>query len=298
MIFHKPVLLEECITGLNIKSSGIYVDATFGGGGHSKSIIKKIQKGKVYAFDQDQDANINTPTSNCFKLINSNFRYLKQFLKLEGVEKIDGLLADLGVSSFQIDQAERGFSIRNKAELDMRMNQNSLLTALNIINDYSENDLADIFYRYGDLTNSRNIASEIVKVRSEKKIITTTDLIETVSHLTIYKKRNQFLARIFQAIRIEVNDEISALKEMLDSAVDMLNQHGRIVVISYHSLEDRIVKNLFKRGNTSGVLNKDLYGNVDRSLRQINKNVIRPTEKEIILNKRSRSAKLRIAEKI
>tara|TARA_B100000902_G_scaffold291578_1_gene277936 strand:+ start:6679 stop:7575 length:897 start_codon:yes stop_codon:yes gene_type:complete len=298
MIFHKPVLLEECITGLNIKSSGIYVDATFGGGGHSKSIIKKIQKGKVYAFDQDQDANINTPTSNCFKLINSNFRYLKQFLKLEGVEKIDGLLADLGVSSFQIDQAERGFSIRNKAELDMRMNQNSLLTALNIINDYSENDLADIFYRYGDLTNSRNIASEIVKVRSEKKIITTTDLIETVSHLTIYKKRNQFLARIFQAIRIEVNDEISALKEMLDSAVEMLNKHGRIVVISYHSLEDRIVKNLFKRGNTSGVLNKDLYGNVDRSLRQINKNVIRPTEKEIILNKRSRSAKLRIAEKI
>jgi 16S rRNA (cytosine1402-N4)-methyltransferase len=297
MGYHSPVLLNECIEGLNIKPTGIYVDVTFGGGGHSKEIMKHLDGGKLFAFDQDTDAYENNLQQDGFKLIDANFRYLRNFLRMEGVKKVDGILADLGVSSHQFDVAERGFSTRFEGELDMRMNPKSDLSAKEIVNDYSEENLANVLYKYGELKNSRRIAKEIVSARQVEKINTTTELIVVVAKIVPEKYRNQFLARIFQAIRIEVNDEIVALEEMLLSAVDMLNPGGRLVVLSYHSLEDRLVKNLMKKGNLEGNAEKDFFGNPIKDLKEINRKVIVATADEIKQNSRARSATLRIAEK-
>mgnify|MGYP001563673306 FL=1 len=297
MGYHSPVLLNECIEGLNIKPTGIYVDVTFGGGGHSKEIMKHLDGGKLFAFDQDADAYENNLRQDGFKLIDANFRYLRNFLRMEGVKKVDGILADLGVSSHQFDVAERGFSTRFEGELDMRMNPKSDLSAKEIVNDYSEENLANVLYKYGELKNSRRIAKEIVSARQVERINTTTKLIVVVAKIVPEKYRNQFLARIFQAIRIEVNDEIVALEEMLLSAVDMLNPGGRLVVLSYHSLEDRLVKNLMKKGNLEGNAEKDFFGNPIKDLKEINRKVIVATADEIKQNSRARSAKLRIAEK-
>ena len=255
-MFHNPVLLNKCIDGLNIKPNGIYVDVTFGGGGHSALILNKLDKGKLFAFDQDKSTNNNAFNDKRFKLINANFRYIKKFLKMEGVIKIDGLLADLGVSSHQFDVAQRGFSIKLNGDLDMRMNTDSNFSAKEVVNEYSEEDLANIFYKHSDLKNSRKIASKIVISRKKNSINTTKDLISIISPLVFKKNKNKFLARVFQAIRIEVNDEIKALKEMLLSTVDLLGFQGRLVVISYHSIEDRLVKNLIKKGNFKGDLKK------------------------------------------
>ena len=296
-MFHNPVLLNKCIDGLNIKPNGIYVDVTFGGGGHSALILKKLDKGKLFAFDQDKSTNNNAFNDKRFKLINANFRYIKKFLKMEGVIKIDGLLADLGVSSHQFDVAQRGFSIKLNGDLDMRMNTDSNFSAKEVVNEYSEEDLANIFYKHSDLKNSRKIASKIVVSRKKNSINTTKDLISIISPLVFKKNKNKFLARVFQAIRIEVNDEIKALKEMLLSTVDLLGFQGRLVVISYHSIEDRLVKNLIKKGNFKGDLKKDFFGNPIKSLKEINNKVIVASQQEIEDNPRSRSGKLRIAEK-
>ena len=298
MTYHSPVLLEKSIEGLNINPEGIYVDATFGGGGHSKEILKFLNNGKLYAFDQDFTTIQNKINHKSFKLINSNFRDIKKFLRIEGVFKIDGLLADLGVSSYQLDNPHRGFSTRFDGELDMRMNTNSKLSAKYIINNYSEEKLANIFYQYGDLTNARKISNKIVINRSKLKINTTTELKNIISEIIPKNKSIQYFARIFQAIRIEVNDELNALKEMLDSCIDILNLNGRLVVLSYHSLEDRIVKNFIKKGNTEGVIKKDFYGNTKYFFEAVNRKVITASEGEIKINNRSRSVKLRIAEKI
>jgi|TARA_B110000881_G_C18571451_1_gene515834 16S rRNA (cytosine1402-N4)-methyltransferase len=297
MEYHNPVLLHECIKGLNIKPTGIYVDVTFGGGGHSKLILKNLNGGTLYAFDQDKNAHKNALPEDAFKLINANFRHLKNFLRMEGVRKIDGLLADLGVSSHQFDVAERGFSIRFDGELDMRMNTNSSLSAKQVVNEYGQEELANVLFKYGELRNSRAIAREIINARDIETIVTTNQLIEVVEKMVPEKKRNQFLARIFQAIRIEVNDEIKALEEMLLDAVDMLNEGGRLVVLSYHSLEDRMVKNLMKKGNIEGNLEKDFFGNPVKDLKEVNRKVIVATEEQIVENTRARSARLRIAEK-
>ena len=297
MEYHNPVLLNECIEGLNIKPTGIYVDVTFGGGGHSKLILKNLIGGKLYAFDQDKNAQENALPEDGFKLINANFRHLKNFLRMEGVRKIDGLLADLGVSSHQFDIAERGFSIRFNGELDMRMNTSSPLSAKQVVNEYVQQDLANILFKYGELRNSRAIAREIVTAREIETIVTTNQLIDVVGHMVPEKNRNQFLARVFQAIRIEVNDEMKALEEMLLDAVDMLNEGGRLVVMSYHSLEDRMVKNLMKKGNIEGVLEKDFFGNPIKDLKEVTRKVIVASKEQITENNRARSAKLRIAEK-
>ena len=296
-MFHNPVLLNKSIAGLNIKPNGIYVDVTFGGGGHSALILKKLDKGKLFAFDQDKSTNNNAFNDKRFKLFNANFRYIKKFLKMEGVIKIDGLLADLGVSSHQFDVAQRGFSIKLNGDLDMRMNTDSNFSAKEVVNEYSEEDLANIFYKHSDLKNSRKIASKIVISRKKNSINTTKDLISIISPLVFKKNKNKFLARVFQAIRIEVNDEIKALKEMLLSTVDLLGFQGRLVVISYHSIEDRLVKNLIKKGNFKGDLKKDFFGNPIKSLKEINNKVIVASQKEIQDNPRSSSGKLRIAEK-
>ena len=297
MEYHNPVLLHECIKGLNIKPTGIYVDVTFGGGGHSKLILKNLNGGTLYAFDQDKNAHKNDLPEDAFKLINANFRHIKNFLRMEGVRKIDGLLADLGVSSHQFDVAERGFSIRFDGELDMRMNTNSSLSAKQVVNEYGQEELANVLFMYGELRNSRAIAREIINARDIETIVTTNQLIEVVEKMVPEKKRNQFLARIFQAIRIEVNDEIKALEEMLLDAVDMLNEGGRLVVLSYHSLEDRMVKNLMKKGNIEGNLEKDFFGNPLKDLKEVNRKVIVAPEEQIVENNRARSARLRIAEK-
>jgi 16S rRNA (cytosine1402-N4)-methyltransferase len=297
MEYHNPVLLNECIEGLNIKPTGVYVDVTFGGGGHSKLILKNLNGGKLFAFDQDENANKNAFLEDDFKLINTNFRHLRNFLRMEGVCKIDGLLADLGVSSHQFDVAERGFSIRFDGELDMRMNTNSSFSAKEVVNEYTQQDLANVLYKYGELRNSRAIARAIVESSKQEAIITTNQLIDVVGHMVPEKNRNQFLARIFQAIRIEVNDEMKALEEMLLDAVDMLNEGGRLVVLSYHSLEDRMVKNLMKKGKFEGELEKDFFGNPIKDLTEITRKVIVASKQQIEENTRARSAKLRIAEK-
>ena len=298
MNYHNPVLLNESVNGLSIKPEGIYVDVTFGGGGHSKLILSRLKSGKLFAFDQDESAKVNNIEKSAFTLINANFRHIKNFLKMHGVLKIDGLLADLGVSSHQFDVADRGFSIRFEGKLDMRMDTNSSLSAKDIVNDYSEMELANIFYKYGELRNSKLIANRIVDSRQIASIKTTADLIDVIGDLSLDKFRNKFLARVFQALRIEVNDEITALKEMLLSATELLNPTGRLVVISYHSLEDRLVKNLIKKGNFSGRVEKDFFGNSKRNFKEINSKVIVASSAEIKLNSRARSAKLRIAEKI
>jgi len=298
MRYHDAVLLNESVNGLNINPDGIYVDVTFGGGGHSKEILQHLKGGKLFAFDQDTNTNGNIIKKENFKLLNTNFRNIKNFLRIEGVRELDGLLADLGVSSHQFDVGERGFSTRFAGPLDMRMNLNAELDAKQIINNYSEDRLYNIFFKFGELRESRKIAKTIIIARRQGQINSTDQLINCIQHLTIGRKRNQFFSRVFQAIRIEVNDEIEALKEMLSSTTDLLKTGGRLSVISYHSLEDRLVKNLVKKGNLEGDLQKDFYGNPIKSYKEISKKVIVPSEKEIKNNPRARSAKLRIAEKI
>ena len=298
MIYHSPVLLQECIEGLNINPEGIYVDVTFGGGGHSKEILNHLTTGKLYSFDRDADVLENLIEDNNFKLIQTNYKNIKRFLRLEGVKKVDGVLADLGVSSHQFDVPERGFSFRFDADLDMRMNVSSELTAKTVLNDYSEEDLSNVFFNYGEIRQSRRVANLIVKHRQEQEIKTTSDLVSILDGLVPEKRRNQFLSQVFQSIRIEVNDEIESLKIMLEDSVSLLNEGGRFVVMSYHSLEDRLVKNLFKRGGFSGEVEKDFFGNILKDLKEINRKVIVSSLTEQKENNRSRSVKLRIAEKV
>ena len=297
MTYHKAVLLTECIEGLNIKPNGIYVDVTFGGGGHSREILKHLVDGKLLAFDRDDDVLENIPNDKKFKLIQTNYKNIKRFLRLEGITKVDGILADLGVSSHQFDVAERGFSFRFEAELDMRMNTSASLSARKVVNEYSEEDLVNLFFKYGEIRISRKVAELIVLAREKKEIVTTTDLLEILDGVVPEKKKNQFLSQVFQSIRIEVNQEIESLKQMLIDGVDLLNVGGRFVVLSYHSLEDRLVKNIFKRGSLSGEIKKDFFGNISKEMKEVNRKVIVASEKEQKENNRSRSAKLRIAEK-
>jgi 16S rRNA (cytosine1402-N4)-methyltransferase len=297
-LFHKPVLLEESVAGLDIKPDGIYVDATFGGGGHSREILKNIKKGWLIAFDQDQDARQNKIDDERFILINHNFRYIKNFLKFHNITHVDGILADLGLSSHHIDQTERGFTFKADSDLDMRMNRNKKLTAADIINTYTQDKIADILYKYGEIKNAGKIAEIIVKTRTEKKIKTSHDLTAILQKYVPGKQTNKFFAKVFQALRIEVNDEINSLKEFLEHGYNLLSAKGRMVIISYHSLEDRIVKNFFRTGNFEGEIRADIYGHTNEIFRQVNKKVIVPDEKEIQENNRARSAKLRIAEKV
>ena len=304
--YHIPVLLNESIDGLNIQPGGIYVDVTMGGGGHSHEILKRLDAdAHLYSFDQDADAEANLKQNHGDDLLNderftfvrSNFRYLKNWMRYHGVEQIDGLLADLGVSSHHFDDESRGFSFRFESPLDMRMNKRSSKTAADIVNNYAEEALADIFYLYGELKNSRKIASLLVKARQEKKIETTGDFIAVVEPLFKREREKKDLAKLFQALRIEVNGEMSALKELLTSVVDILKPGGRLSVITYHSLEDRIVKNIMKAGNIEGKIEQDFFGRINTPFKLINNKVIVPTNEEQEQNPRSRSAKLRIAEK-
>jgi len=298
MSYHKAVLLNECIEGLNINPTGIYVDVTFGGGGHSTEILKTLTTGKLFAFDRDSDVEVNIPKDKNFKLLKTNYKNIKRFLRAEGIKRVDGILADLGVSSHQFDVEERGFSFRFDSELDMRMNKNDALDAKNILQNYSKQELANVFYNYGELRNSRRIADKIIELRNQLEIKTTTQLINCISDMVPEKNRNQFLSQVFQALRIEVNDEIESLKQMMLDGVDILKSEGRFVVLSYHSLEDRIVKNIFKKGNLNGEIEKDFFGNILKNMNEINRKVIVASDKEIKGNSRSRSAKLRVAEKI
>lgn len=296
--YHIPVMLKESVDGMNIHPNGVYVDVTFGGGGHSREILSRLgDKGRLISFDQDEDAERNIPDDKRLTFVRSNFRYLKNFLRYHEIDKVDAILADLGVSSHHFDEGERGFSFRYNAKLDMRMNKRSNISAAEVVNKYSEEQLADIFYLYGELKNSWKIASSIVKARAEKEIITIEDFIEAIKHLFGREREKKEMAKVFQALRIEVNQEMEALKEMLFSAIEVLKRGGRLVVITYHSLEDRIVKNIVKAGNADGKIEVDFFGNVNAPLKAVNNKVIIPTDEEINKNPRSRSAKLRIAEK-
>ena len=298
--YHVPVLLNESIDGLAIKPDGIYVDVTFGGGGHSKEILSRLgKKGHLYSFDQDPDAEKNIVDDDRFTFVRSNFRYLKNWMRYYEVDHIDGLLADLGVSSHHFDDKTRGFSFRFDAPLDMRMNKRAgTTTAAEILNNYDEEQLADIFYIYGERKNARKIAATIVKTRNEKKIETTGDLMKATERLFQREREKKEVAKMFQALRIEVNHEMDALKEMLNGAKDMLCEGGRLSVITYHSLEDRIVKNMMKAGNVEGKIKQDFFGRIEAPFRLINNKVIVPSDEEQQQNPRSRSAKLRVAEKI
>jgi len=297
--YHTPVLLEESIDGLGIKPDGVYVDVTFGGGGHSKEILRLLgSKGHLYSFDQDEDAEKNIISDDRFTFVRSNFRYIRSWMRYYGVQNIDGLLADLGVSSHHFDDETRGFSFRFDAPLDMRMNKRSGLTAAEILNNYDEEQLADIFYIYGELKNARKIAAAVVKARAERPIETTGDLLQTTGKLFMREREKKEIAKLFQALRIEVNHEMEALKEMLNGAREILRPGGRLSVITYHSLEDRIVKNIMKAGNSEGKIKKDFFGRSEAPFRQISNKVIVPDKEEQQRNPRSRSAKLRIAEKI
>ena len=297
--YHVPVLLNESIDGLAIKPDGIYVDVTFGGGGHSKEILRRLgKKGHLYSFDQDPDAEKNIVNDDRFTFVRSNFRYLKNWMRYYGVEHIDGLLADLGVSSHHFDDETRGFSFRFDAPLDMRMNKRAGTTAAEILNNYDEEQLADIFYIYGELKNAKKIAATIAKTRNEKKIETTGDLMNATEKLFQREREKKEMAKMFQALRIEVNHEMDALKEMLNGAMDTLCEGGRLSVITYHSLEDRIVKNMMKAGNVEGKIKQDFFGRIEAPFRLVNNKVIVPSDEEQQQNPRSRSAKLRIAEKI
>ena len=297
--YHVPVLLQESIDGLNIKPDGIYVDVTFGGGGHSREILNRLGgNGHLYSFDQDEDAEKNILDDDRFTFVRSNFRYIHNWMRYYNVAHIDGLLADLGVSSHHFDDETRGFSFRFDAPLDMRMNNRSGVTAADILNTYSEEMLADIFYIYGELKNARKIASAIVKARSYKNIEKTGDLMQETEKLFLREREKKEIAKLFQALRIEVNHEMDALKEMLNGAKEILNEGGRLSVITYHSLEDRIVKNMMKAGNVEGRVTQDFYGRTEAPFRLISNRVITPSEEEQERNPRSRSAKLRIAEKV
>lgn len=296
--YHVPVLLDESIEGLDLKPGGVYVDVTFGGGGHSREILSRLAPdAHLYSFDQDADAeqNIGEPDDR-FTFVRSNFRYLKNWMRYYGVEHIDGLLADLGVSSHHFDDAERGFSFRFEAPLDMRMNKRAGQTAADIVNTYDEAKLADIFYIYGEMKNSRRIAAAVVKARQDKEIKTTSDFLAAVEPLFRREREKKDMAKLFQALRIEVNHEMDALKEMLASATELLAPGGRLSVITYHSLEDRIVKNFMKAGNAEGKVDQDFFGRINTPYKAVGKLII-PTDEEQERNPRSRSAKLRVAEK-
>ena len=296
--YHVPVLLQKSVDGLDIKPDGVYVDVTFGGGGHSREILSRLGKnGHLYSFDQDEDAEKNILNDSRFTFVRSNFRYLHNWMRYYGVEQIDGLLADLGVSSHHFDDETRGFSFRFDAPLDMRMNKRSGITAAEILNNYEEERLADILYIYGELKNARKIATTIIKARNEKAIETTGDLIQVTESLFQREREKKETAKLFQALRIEVNHEMEALKEMLYGAQQVLREGGRLSVITYHSLEDRIVKNIIKAGNAEGKVRQDFFGRTEAPFRQISNKVIVPNEEEQLRNPRSRSAKLRVAER-
>ncbi|MDH6359192.1 16S rRNA (cytosine(1402)-N(4))-methyltransferase RsmH [Parabacteroides sp. PF5-9] len=295
--YHIPVMLQESMTGLDINPSGVYVDVTFGGGGHSREILKCLGKdGRLFGFDQDKDAEANILQDSRFTFVRSNFRYLYHFMRYHNmVGRVDGLLADLGVSSHHFDEKERGFSFRFEGVLDMRMNSRSGKTAADIVNNYTEEKLADTFYLYGELKQSRKLAAAIVKARKEKKIVSIEDFIAIIQPFSGKDKDKKFLAQVFQALRIETNDELGALKEMLRQTLRVLVPGGRLVVITYHSLEDRLVKNFLKTGNFEGKQEQDFFGNVLSPFRLVNNKVIVPGAEEVEINPRSRSAKLRIA---
>ena len=307
--YHVPVLLKESVDGLNIQSGGVYVDVTFGGGGHSSEILSRLdEQAHLYSFDQDADAEQNVMRSEVgverrfvddsrFTFVRSNFRYLKNWMRYYGVESIDGLLADLGVSSHHFDDESRGFSFRFDAQLDMRMNKRAGKTAADIVNDYDEEALANLFYLYGEIKQSRRLAAAVVKARLQQRIATTQDLLRILEPIFKREREKKDLAKVFQALRIEVNHEMDALKEMLKSATELLKPGGRLSVITYHSLEDRIVKNIMKTGNVEGKRIQDFYGRIETPFTLINNKVIVPSENEQQENPRSRSAKLRIAEK-
>ena len=297
-VYHIPVLLKETVDGLNINPNGVYVDVTFGGGGHSREILSRLSsKGHLYSFDQDEDAEQNIINDKRFTFVRSNFRYIKNWMRYYGIDQVDGILADLGVSSHHFDAQERGFSFRFDAALDMRMNQKAQQTAASLVNEYPESQLAELFYLYGELKNARKIAAAIVKGRNEKRIETTGDLMDTIKMFFERDREKKELAKVFQALRIEVNQEMQALKEMLTASASILKTGGRLSVLTYHSLEDRMVKNLIKSGNVEGHIEKDFFGNTHAPLKAINNKVIIASEEEQANNPRSRSAKLRIAEK-
>ena len=298
MYYHVPALLDESIKGLNIRSDGIYVDVTFGGGGHSMEILKRLKTGKLIAFDQDEDAMQNLPTDRKLTFLNQNFRFLKNNLRFLGISSIDGLIADLGVSFHQFDEPDRGFTFRQDVHLDMRMNKKGSVTAASLLKTLDENSLAKILYDYGELVNSRRIARSIIAARQVKPLTTVSDIISAIGSLAPRRQEHKFYARVFQALRIAVNHEIEYLKEMLEQALDVLKKDGRLVVITYHSLEDRVVKNFIRTGNFEGEETKDFYGNLITPFRVINKKGIIPDEAELEDNKRARSARLRVAEKI
>jgi 16S rRNA (cytosine1402-N4)-methyltransferase len=295
-MYHIPVLLKAAVDGLNIKPNGVYVDCTFGGGGHSRAILSELgENGQLLGFDQDHDAEKNSPNDKRFTFVRGNFKHIENFLKYYEIEKVDGILADLGVSSHHFDTHKRGFSYRFDAKLDMRMNQKANLTAEKVLNDYTEERLADIFYHYGEIRTARQIARKIVAERDKKRIETIFQFVEILKPFYAKSRVNKELAPIFQAIRIEVNGELNALKSLLKQATDILAEEGRIVIITYHSLEDRLVKNYFKTGNFEGKIEKDFYGNLIAPLKQVNK-LITASEEELMQNSRARSAKMRIAQ--
>jgi 16S rRNA (cytosine1402-N4)-methyltransferase len=296
-MYHQPVLLNECIEGLQIKPDGIYVDVTYGGGGHSKEIVKQLKNGKLIAFDQDADSEKNKIEDNKLIFVRQNFKYLKNYLRLHKAIPVDGILADLGVSSHQFDTAERGFSTRFDSELDMRMDQNSHKTAKSVLNNYSEEQLKEVFKVYGEIPNASKLAYRIFNQRKEKPLVTINDLKTTIGPLITRGKENQYLAQVFQALRIEVNDEMQVLKDLLIQCEEVLKPGGRLVVISYHSLEDRLVKHFMRKGKFEGEIEKDFYGNTFTPFESITKKPIVPGISEMEQNPRSRSAKLRIAEK-
>lgn len=296
--YHIPVLLHESIEGMNLRAKGTFVDVTFGGGGHSKEILRCMDsESRLFCFDQDEDAEQNIVNDKRFTFVRSNFRYLSNFLRYYGVDGVDAILADLGVSSHHFDDSERGFSFRFNGKLDMRMNKRAGMTAADIVNNYDEERLANLFYLYGELKNSRKIASVLVKARSQKKIETIEEFLDVIKPLFGKDREKKELAKVFQALRIEVNQEMEALKEMLNAATQALKPGGRLVVITYHSLEDRMVKNIMKTGNVEGKMEQDIFGRTNSPFKLVNNKVIVPSDEEIERNPRSRSAKLRIAEK-
>lgn len=297
-VYHIPVLLNEAIEGLSVNPAGVYVDVTYGGGGHSRAILDRISTGKLIAFDQDVDAAENVIKDDRLIFVQHNFKYLKNFLDYHGIDSVDGVLADLGVSSHDFDVANRGFSFRFEGALDMRMNQSSDLTAAKVVNEYSEHELVRILKTYGELQNASRTAGVVVAARNKNRIETTKQLVEVLEPLVPQKTASKYLAQVFQALRIEVNAELDVLKDFLNDVYDVLKPQGRLVVISYHSLEDRLVKNFMQKGSFEGEVNKDFFGNISSKFKSVGKKLIVPSNDEIARNSRARSAKLRIAEKI
>jgi len=298
MNYHQPVLLKESIEGLKVRPEGIYVDMTFGGGGHSKEILKRLEEGRLIAFDQDPDAEKNVVEDEKFRFIRSNFRFVRNWLKFYGISQVDGALADLGISSWHLDTPERGFSIRFNSILDMRMNPEAELTARDVLNKYKEEELVKVFREYGEIKNAMKLSKLIIKARDESPVERVDDLLRGISECLPAHYQQKYLAKVFQALRIEVNDEVNALIEMLEQITGLLKKGARFCVITYHSVEDRLVKNMFRTGNVKGILKKDFYGHPQLVYCQVNKNIIVPGDDEIHQNPRARSAKLRIAEKL